>query len=1130
MQKKFNIYRSSAGSGKTFTLTKEYLKLVLATPASPSFKADYFKHILAVTFTHDAANEMKDRIVNSLYKIANLSNNEEDNLLFAILAELQEEYPEKHFTRKILQERAEKVFAKLLHNYSDFAVSTIDSFNNRIVQSFTRDMGLPYNYMIELEQDEVLEQATKLLLEEAGEKGNRDLTNILVDFALRQVDEEKSWNIEKLLQEFGTNVFQEAKKPLIAQLEKLTKKDFIEIKNDLSEYKNAVEKEIKDLAAQGMRAIQNTGFEEKDFYYGKTGIYGFFQKYSQEIDGKFFIEFSNKNVRKTIEENKWDGSKNKISVPENLKDSLKKIFYRLDDLRDKYKSNYLIVDNLLPYIYLLATINELDKKLKKLMSEKNKVHISDFNHKINQIVEKEPIPYIYERIGERFKHILIDEFQDTSQMQWHNLIPLISNSLGFDFPNMLVGDAKQAIYRWRSGNADLIVSLPYVPTAAPNSPVAENAEIFQWHFNAKNLDRNFRSKAQIIEFNNELFEHIANQYGREFPALKDYYEGVRQKVDEKKQGGHVQVSFLSKDKDYDEATFEECLSIVKDLVENKGYTYRDIAILVRTNTKASKLAEKFLEQKIQVISSESLLLTYSPKVNFIVSFLRIMTQPLNPSAKADLLYFLYDHFNNELGANLPFDDNTHLAISEVCNSFKFKDFADFIKSNFKTPINFKTLQYLSIYEIAEELIRTFQLNFDSKQQIYLQKLLDVMLDYGLRNSNNLPDFLEYWEMQKSKISITSPETGNAIRIMTIHKSKGLQFPVVILPYADWETTPKHGEKLWLSWENTIAPKLKTVILPVKKELLETEFAEEYQKEMQATFIDAINLLYVALTRPEEKLYVLGKESNKSKEGTPKSVQELLNIYVELRPTPALPEGVEMLLAEGERQNGQVYILKNDDSPKSSQKESKVADTYELSYFLSTECRDKIRMRRDDKKVKIHLQHEVKGEYDIDIQGLYDARKQGLLIHHAFERVKYKTDIGRAVQKLVNEGYITEEEKEGIEVKMHQIIALPEIQAFYEPQEGRQIFNEKELVVKVESNSFLRDNTQKKEEKVLRPDRIIVDNELITIIDYKTGIEKIQEHTRQVNEYAKALLAIDTFKNFEVQQFIVYTEELRVVKV
>lgn len=1129
MQKKFNIYRSSAGSGKTFTLTKEYLKLVLATPAYLSFKADYFKHILAVTFTEDAANEMKDRIIKGLYKIANLVDNEEDSLFSAILAELQEEYPEKHLTRTILRERAEKIFAKLLHNYSDFMVSTIDSFNNRIIQSFTRDMDLPYNYIIELEQDEILEQATKLLLEEAGEKGNQNLTKVLVDFALKQVDEEKSWDIEKLLQDFGKNIFQEAKKPLIAQLEELTKTDFIQIRNDLSEYKNTVEKELKNLAEQGITAIQNTGFEEKDFYYGKTGIYGFFQKYSQHIDSKFFIEFANKYVRKTIEEDKWDGSKNKISVPENLKDTLKKIFYLLDDLRSKYKSNYLIINNLLPYIYLLATINELDKKLKKLISEKNKVHISDFNHKINQIVEREPIPYIYERIGERFKHILIDEFQDTSQMQWHNLIPLISNSLGFNFPNMLVGDAKQAIYRWRSGNADLIVSLPKVPTAAPNSPVAENAEIFQAHFNAKNLDRNFRSKAQIIEFNNELFEHIANHYGGEFPALRDYYKGVRQKVDEKKQGGHVQITFLSKNRDYDEATFEECLLIVKDLVENKGYTYRDIAILVRTNNKASKLAEKFLEQKIQVISSESLLLAYSSKVNFLVNFLRIMTQPLNPSVKADLLYFLYDHFNNELGANLPFDDNTHLAISEACNSVKFKDFALFIKTNFSRPINFKALQYLSIYEIAEELIRTFQLNFDSKQQIYLQKLLDVMLDYGLRNSNNLSDFLEYWEMQKSKISITSPESGNAIRIMTIHKSKGLQFPVVILPYADWETTPKNGEKLWLSWENTISPKLKTVILPVKKELLETEFAEDYQKEMQATFIDAVNMLYVALTRPEEKLYIIGKEIDKKNES--KSVEKLLNVYLEARLTSALlkDQGVETNLPEGERkeQNRQVYILKNDDSPKSSQKENKVVDTYELSYFLSTECRDKIRMRRDDKKVKIHLQHEVKGEYNIDIQGLYDARKQGLLIHYAFERVKYKTDVARAVQKLVNEGYIMEEEKGAIEAKMHQIIALPEIQAFYEPQEGRQIFNEKELVVKVESKIH---NAQKKEEKVLRPDRIIVDNELITIIDYKTGIEKIQEHTRQVNEYAKALLSIDTFKGFEVQQFIVYTEELKVVKV
>jgi ATP-dependent helicase/nuclease subunit A len=709
---------------------------------------------------------------------------------------------------------------------------------------------------------------------------------------------------------------------------------------------------------------------------------------------------------------------------------------------------------------------------------------------------------------------------------------LISNSLGFDFPNMLVGDAKQAIYRWRSGNADLIVSLPNVPTAMPDSPVAENAEIFHYHFNAKNLDRNFRSKAQIIEFNNELFEHFSDQYSQEFPSLKEYYEGMKQKIDDKKQGGHVQISFISKERDYDEATFEECLEIVQDLVENKGYSYRDIAILTRTNPKASKLAEKFLEQKIQVISSESLLLTYSPKVNFIISFLRIMTQPLNPSAKADLLYFLYDHFNKELGANLPFDDNTHLEISTVCNSFKFKTFADFIKEKFKQPINFKALQYLSIYEIAEELIRTFKLNYDNKQQIYLQKLLDVMLDYGLRNSNNLPDFLDYWEDKKTKISITTPESGNAIRIMTIHKSKGLQFPVVILPYADWETTPKQGEKLWLSWENTIAPKLKTVILPVKKELLDTEFAAEYRKEMQATFIDAVNLLYVALTRPEEKLYVLAKESSKSKDGTPRSVQELLMVYV---------EGDKRLAGSSTTDNVDndcqdlVFVLKKDDSPKFSKKEVKMSDTYELSYFLSTECRDKIRMRRDDKKVKIHVQHDVKNEYSIDIQGLYDARKQGLLVHYALERVKYKTDIARAVQKLVNEGYIPEEEKEEIEVKMHQIIALPAIADFYEPKAGRQIFNEKELVVKsvssvgTQTTALQMKTPAMANEKVLRPDRIIIDNELITIIEYKTGMEKWEEHKRQVNEYSQALLAIDTFKDFPIQKLIVYTEDLKVEK-
>jgi ATP-dependent exoDNAse (exonuclease V) beta subunit len=1119
LQKKFNIYRSSAGSGKTFTLTKEYLKLVLCAPAFPNFKDDYFKHILAVTFTKDAAGEMKERIISSLLSISKLAENQEDILLDAILQELQEEYPSKNFDKTILITRAGKVFANLLHNYSDFAVSTIDSFNNRIVQSFTRDMGLPFNYMVELEQEEILEQATQLLLEEAGEKGNQHLTKVLVDFALKQVDEEKSWDIEKLLQDFGTNIFQESKKPLIAQLEKLSKKDFMDSRQQLYEFKIAVEQEIKDLADKGMRTLLNSGYEEKDFYYGKTGIYGFFKKYAEQIDAKFFTEFANSYTQKTIDEEKWDGSKNKISISENLKLNLKQIFKQLEKLKEKYISDYLIVTSLLPYIYLLATINELDKKLKKLMSEKNKVHISDFNQKINQIVEKEPIPYIYERIGERFKHILIDEFQDTSQMQWHNLIPLIANALGFNFQNMLVGDAKQAIYRWRSGNADLIVHLPNVPTAAPDSPVAENAEIFRPHFSPKSLDRNFRSKGQIIDFNNGLFESLASEYSKEFPALQSYYEGVAQKIEPKNiEGGHVSISFLSADNDYDEATFDYCLKVVRNLVDNKGYSYRDIAILTRTNPKASKLAERFLAHKIQIISSESLLLTYSPKVNFIVSFLRVMTQPLNPSIKADLLYFLYDHFNIELAKNLPFDDNTHLAIGAVCNSFKFKDFANFIKDNFtkafggKSP-DFKTLQYLSLYEVAEELIRTFQLNFDSKQQIYLQKLLDVMLDYGMRNSNNLSDFLDYWEMHKSKISITTPETGNAIRIMTIHKSKGLQFPVVILPYADWETTPKKGEKLWLSWKNIIAPKLKTILLPINESLKNTVFVENYQKEIQATFIDAVNLLYVALTRPEERIYITTKELPKKKSvfGKIRNVHELLEGY--LQKTNA---GVT------EDEMGQHYLVKKDEHGKYSTKQHQVADAYELSYFLSTECRDKIRMRRDDKKVKIHAQHEVKSEYDIDIQGIYDARKHGLLIHHAFERVLCKTDVRRAVQRLENQGYISENEKAMIEEKMNEIVNLPSISDFFEKKEGRQVFNEKELVVK----SW----TQAKENKVLRPDRVVFDEKQITIIDYKTGIEKLAEHTRQLNEYAKAFEAMENFKEAHIQKFIIYTELLKVEQV
>ncbi|TAE01166.1 MAG: hypothetical protein EAZ97_03855 [Bacteroidetes bacterium] len=1121
MTKKFKVYRSSAGSGKTFTLTKEYLKLLFLCPANEQFSADYYKNILAVTFTNEAANEMKHRIVKALSAISNLKDEDKYELLNIILKEIAEEYPEKTLTRRDLILRSQKIYERLLHFYSDFAVSTIDSFNNRLVRSFTKDLDLPYNYEIEMDSVAVLENATLALLNKAGDRGDAYLTKTLLDFAKRNAENSKDWNIEKALQDFGLHLFKEDSKKLIAELEFLSKADFTNIRNTLFGFRNNILSKLKKNAEKAMQLIENEKLSEKHFYYGIKGIYGYFQR-SCSLDKIEISQNTNSFIAKTMNDDKWYASKIGISnenAIDKIKGELAEIFEEMETTKAENRNNFIIVDLLLPNIYLLSTISEMDKEVKKQMTEENKVHISEFNEKINKIIEKEPVPYIYERLGEKFKHILIDEFQDTSQMQWHNLIPLISNSLDFNLQNLIVGDAKQAIYRWRGGNSELIVRLPDVPTASEESPILDHIPTFERHYQAENLQTNWRSRENIISFNNLFFKSITDQFGKEFPDLRAYYAEIEQEKNKKK-GGQVDMIFFENQKtaehsnhseeseeqnvkdedqaegDYSQQTFNKIYEIVQDLVQNKGFMYKDMAILTRLNSNASFLAEQFLQKQIQVISSESLLLSSSPKVNFIVNFLRIMAQPLNPMVKAELIYFVYKHFNEELEKkDLVINAILHEEVSQIANEPFFSKFLMFLKQKTAVRLNFRALQYLSMYEIAEELIRLFRLNENNSQQIYLQKLLDVLLDFGLKQSNNLLDFIEYWDKKSKSISVSSPKTGNAIQIMTLHKSKGLQFPVVFVPFADWGLKPRPNSKLWLSWENDLVPNLKTILLPVNEKLTETIFAEDFVKEQEKTFIDSINMLYVALTRPEDRLYILGKWNDKLKDNS-KRVSELLQRYADNFVNP------KDRLEIGNCKHFKIYD--DPDFVKKSVEQNEIGMI--LPVFLSTESRDKIRMRRNDLK---------NTDKRLTVEDLHRSKQQGLLMHYAFEKIRYQSDLPKALRRLLNEGWILEKDVENIKANMIKIMDLPEIKPYFLPKNNRKVRNEMEVLVKIGEKMLAQ-----------RPDRVVIDQKEVTIIDYKTGT-KLETHEKQINRYGQYFESMGFEK---INKFLVYTEKIEVLEI
>jgi ATP-dependent helicase/nuclease subunit A len=1181
----FKIYRSSAGSGKTFTLAKEYLKIALVAPSLEKFEPSYYKHILAVTFTNDAASEMKERIMDYLSGFA--KQNPDEGMKVVLLSEIQTDFPQLEFNEKKLFARAKLAHEHLLHNYSDFSVSTIDSFNNRVVQSFKKDLELPYNYEIELDTADLREEASDKLQNRIREGKENSLNDLLLEFAFNKADEGKNWYIDDDLEGFARNLFDEEKQGVVSQLAQLTPKDFKKAKNDLFDYLRKVEEEVKALGKQAMNLMSQHQVDLDSFAYGvRSGIGTYFNKVSQLKEPLHKLE-PNSYAWAAVEKNKWVKAKidaTQKSAIEFISGDLAGIFEAIEAVKERELASYIIAYSLRNNIYLLATITELNKHLQEIKEERSLVHISEFNRKINEIVEEEPVPYIYERMGERYMHILIDEFQDTSQMQWHNLIPLVANSLGLNMQNLVVGDAKQAVYRWRGGKSEMLVKLPQVPTASPDSMVAEQAMIFPSQVNINVLETNYRSRANIIRFNNIFFENCRDWFKPLYPELEEYYGEVAQNPN-KKDGGHVQIDFMEKQEKhlstketYALFTFSRILEIIAE-AEKQDYSKSDIAILTRTNTQGAFLAEKLLEKKIPVVSSDSLLVGSSPTVRFMVGIFKILHQPLDPMSKMNLAIFVQNHFNQLQQEGFDFgedvensfsnyqklkiqralnkDDeqaeeveelssetneidkvsvlesnetssngNRNFAIQasklqkleEVVKEDSLQPFNDFLCEHFDVCIDLEQLLRITLYEKAEELIRVFNLQQDRKQQVYVHKFLDFILNFTNRFGNDLEEFLNYWERKEGNLSVSMPKSSQAVRIMTTHKSKGLQFPIVIVPFADWETKPKAGSTLWQKWKgNSIVPALPSVILSINKDLERTEFAEVYQQELQATFLDSFNLLYVAFTRPESKLFVLTKY-DKPKDGEIKAISHLLDFYLqksEINVTDFATQEVEMENGSLEQFGYKKYILqedfikkgKHDDEKKKVEKKKHEFQPYLMNQFLHTDLRGKIETRRASISEL---------EEKMEISDLQDPRQQGILVHYAFEQVKYKEDIPKAVQALASEGKIGAEQIESLIEQMENVVSIPEISRYFTKQKGIRVENEREILIGFQNNQL----------RTARPDRLVFDGEEVVIMDYKTGKED-DKYQNQLKDYGFFFRKMGYKK---IKMLIVYTEEGNVVEV
>ena len=1028
----FQVYNASAGSGKTFTLVKEYLKVLLQS--EDIFR---FQKILAITFTNKAAGEMKERVLQNLEVF---SEGESNDLLEIILEETS-------LDRTIAKDRSKKLLDEILRNYSAFSITTIDSFTHKIIKSFAYDLGLPLNFEVEMDAGSLLNEAVDVLISKIGT--DEALTKLLIDFSLDKADDDKSWDISRELNEFSKILLNEDDTKHFRKLADKQLADFTSLKAKLSKHQKEIKKRWKEIGEEALKMIESMQLAHNDFY--RSMLPNHFVALSQNPEKANFFDQS--KLRERIEEsNFYTKSKSddiKAAI-EGLLPELLRLYTESEKLYQQFLMNNLALKSLIP----LAVLNNINQELSYLKEENNLRLNAEFNQLISDNIKDQPAPFIYERIGQRFMHYFIDEMQDTSTLQWQNLIPLIDNALAQENSNLLlVGDGKQAIYRWRGGKSEQFIGLG----SEKDNPFPVSKEV-------RTLETNFRSYAEVINFNNQFFQHTANFLQNE--SYKQLFIDGNKQLENSKKGGCVSLTFLEKEDDKEDEQIKypkKVLELVKRL--EKEFSLNEICILVRKKKDGIAVANYLSENGVDIISSETLLLENSSKVKFIMDVLQVIQHPNDKETCLEMLYFLQEH--------LKVTEHKHSFIAESISQPNEAIFEQL--KNYGTFFELSTFHQLPFYEKVEEIIRGFQLITSS--DAYVQFFLDVVLEQQ-RRGTSIQEFLDFWSDKKDKLSIVAPESGNAVQVMTIHKSKGLEFPVVIFPY-DLDVYRQVNPKVWLDELPDNFDGFKELLVPFNKDLnyVNDRGSEIYQQQREELELDNFNLLYVALTRAVEQLHVITEKKISSKG------EENTNFYSGVF--------INYLKAQNLWIDDQLeYTIGTFERMSESKEQNNATEIQET--FISTPWQEhNIQMLASASKL-----------WDTE-QG--KAIEFGNLIHEMMAEVTTKEDINEVVLRYGQQGILPKEKTEEITKKIRQIINHPLLQDYFSDEVT--VYNEREIV--------------DVDGQIVIPDRLVFNQEKeVVIIDYKTGKPSKVYH-QQLLRYARVLQTM----NFEVQKkLLIYIDE------
>jgi len=1051
--KNFRVYKSSAGSGKTTALVKEYLKIALVNPGK-------FRNLLAITFTNKASREMKNKIIESL------GQNSKGNLKSVFSQDIM---AETGLTPEQIIERSGRLLSQILHHYDEFSVSTIDSFVHQVVRSFSTDLKLPQGFEVVIDEDDIIPFIVEGIYDKLGT--DKAFTEILLEFTRKRVDDEKGYDPTEELSKFIKKQLREEGFQEIKKLEHYSTEDFLKIIKKLKISLASVRKEIRDKAREALNLIEQRGLEMTDFYQGSRGVQAYLQRIA-DWPPAWDDLFPKSYVKKAMEEDVWYSARldaGKKVLIDGIAPQLKEVLLQIADKVSFYATRKMVYDN----IYELAMLREVRIIFDEFTSKTQKVHISEFNKRIYAEVASQPVPFIYERIGRRFQHFLIDEFQDTSVLQWNNLLPLVDESLANGHFNMLVGDAKQAIYRFRSGEVELFMNLPHLFQPPENPESIQIEQTLVNNYDEKKLKINFRSRREIVNFNNLFFEFSGKKLKAGFDEVyrdqKQNFPEVSEDQKGKKEGGFIKVQFVeSKDAaDYRKKVLLQIEENVRSLL-SEGYPVKDICILTRSNQAATEIAAWLISHDIPVVSSESLKLSASPLVRMLVAFLKLLSEPEDQLAFAEFLEpFLI--LRNAAGDF----HSIFVEAKEITNRLLWL----FEKFNLPLP-SLELLKQKSVFEIVDEVSHVLVQN--PSNDVFLEFFLDFIYEKNRVYGGSLEEFIELWEEKKSSLSIVMPEGLDAVQVMTAHKAKGLKFGTVIVDLYNNKNQTTKGQ-FWTAIDFPELEELETGLIKLSKNLKLIGKGDIYEHENAKTELDFLNLVYVAFTRAVDALEIV--------------------CYLKENKGDKFSNWVRDFLEDkGIWQDGQyVYEFGDFQTIGLNQELHEKQETEELVPVPSAPWNE-------------HIAVAPVEDVFWEAFGEKPARTYGNLIHEMLSKILVVSDADPVVEGYHLSGLIDEEELPEITHQLHRLLSLKDLAPYF--QEG--------LFVKIESDIFDAEN-----KRILRPDRVVQIGDKLAIIDYKTG-DKRKEHIRQLERYAKVFHGMG-YQN--IDKLLVYmNEEVEVVHV